>query len=721
MKFIRHLKLYLDRSISSARALQIGWLMGLLVIAYCVFYGINYFLVEERERIDSSRILELIVDPGVFASKLEPEEVAERLQITDEQKDSASEAVAQTTLELIPEAEDYDPRPRWLEFLIMLFGVIFFTGLMISVISNMLEGRVDAFKRGLIRYRFKDHILILGANEMLANMIRAFVADPEMSRKDIVVLTNTDVERLYARLYSELNKADLKNVTLLFGSRDSEEELVQVGAVKASRIYIIGEDEEQQHDALNISCYDKIEKLCQERKQPIDCFMVIDNLSSYHVFQYESKNDEMSRLQKIRQSIRLEQLNRGGLAAHKVLQPDENPESSVRLTIINSLENWAQQVLVTRNYGDLNYPAIDGGESIGSDSEKRVHFVVVGMTQMAVAMATNAAHIAHYPNFREGVSRTRTKISFIAPDISQEMNFFKGHYSPMFTLSRTTYVSWTDGTRNADVVEEPDPAYGDFLDVEWEFIDGGVESDEVRTLIREWCTKEEFKNDILSIAVCEKNPTANIATALYLPDEIFSSHVSVFVYQPIMGKVIRRANQTARYKNLFPFGMLHDCYDPSLRDRLLKAKRINYLYDHVYDYSYMCDDEAKLDEAWYKLTFAAKLSNLYSANSIPTKLRVLGLSDEFAPSKIVARDLTDEQVEVLARVEHNRWNVEKLLVGFRPIKKADRSKYSKEELKELKTKKFTHADIRPYADLSEGSRDYDRAIARHLFDVIKER
>ena len=38
------------------------------------------------------------------------------------------------------------------------------------------------------------------------------------------------------------------------------------------------------------------------------------------------------------------------------------------------------------------------------------------------------------------------------------------------------------------------------------------------------------------------------------------------------------------------------------------------------------------------------------------------------------KPLSDEEVEVLARLEHNRWNVEKLLMGYRKAHK-DEDKY----------------------------------------------
>ena len=706
MSFFQRLKLVLDRSLSSARLFQVIWLLGLLLLSYGLFSVINEF--KEDKIKPSSRIIELLMDPGVFAS-------LPLLQDNNVQVDPQAIQLSQNE-NSTPTPQSQDARPRVFEFIITLFGAVIFTGLMISIISNMLEGRVSAFKAGLIRYKFSDHILILGADEMIINMIRAFSADPIIGKKDIVVLTNKSVEQLYSKLYSELNKSEMRNLTLLLGSRDSSEELKQVCAVDAYRIYIIGESDEVQHDAVNISCCEKLEKLCLHKKDPLRCFMVINNLSSYHVFQFQSKDDETNWQRELNSIAAKEQmqLDQASDAHHDV----DLSKSPLRLTIINSLENWAQQVLVTRRYENIIYPAIDR-DGITEDSPQRVHFVVVGMTQMALSMGTTVAHIAHYPNFREGCATTKTKITFIAPDIEQEMNFFKGHYSSLFDLSASSFVRFNQGQKELVYGDNSFAEFGDFLDVEWEFVDGGIETPEVRNLLNEWCDPTQNPNEILTIAVCNKNSTENIATALYLPDAIFKSQIPIFVYQPELGKVLELAHKTARYKNIYPFGMQHNCYDPSLKLRILRAQRINYIYSQQNNYTYMTHKSEELDELWYQLSFADKLSNLYSANSIPTKLRCLGLEKQYNPNSITAEKLSSNQIEKLARIEHNRWNIEKLLVGFRVMPNQVRQALSPKQLKIQKRKYFTHCDIRPYDDLADSSKKNDRIIVSLIFDIMQ--
>ena len=105
----------------------------------------------------------------------------------------------------------------------------------------------------------------------------------------------------------------------------------------------------------------------------------------------------------------------------------------LRLTVINSLENTAQRVLISRFYREGEfYPALDRNGIHVSD-DKFVHFIIVGMSPIGYAMAVTAAHVCHFPNFHS--RGLRTKITFIQTGIRQEMNFFLGRYDSLMKLS----------------------------------------------------------------------------------------------------------------------------------------------------------------------------------------------------------------------------------------------------------------------------------------------
>ena len=78
-------------------------------------------------------------------------------------------------------------------------------------------------------------------------------------------------------------------------------------------------------------------------------------------------------------------------------------------------------------------------------------------------------------------------------------------------------------------------------------------------------------------------------------------------------------------------------------------------------------------------------------------------------------NLSETEVEEMAQVEHNRWNVEKLLMGYRkPHKDEDKYAYP-EHASELKKNKerFIHHDIRPFSQLGS-IKELDYEFSRYI-------
>ena len=250
--------------------------------------------------------------------------------------------------------------------------------------------------------------------------------------------------------------------------------------------------------------------------------------------------------------------------------------------------------------------------------------------------------------------------------------------------------------------------------------------------MEDWRNEEE--KQILTLAFCGEKAERNIAEALYLPGEFFrpvdddkpltDRDPLIWVYQPENSALADTANeQVGRYKNLLSFGTMTGSFDSRMGKRLAAAKRINYLYQKEYRkevYGTMAGQE-KLDELWHGLSYAEKMSNIYAANSIYGKFRSMGIKEGEA--------VPEADVEMLVRMEHARWNMEKLLVGYKALTGNERKRINdglkKKDMKveiendEKKKQKFEHKDITPYDALPESSRVYDKAIVRNLADVIK--
>lgn len=667
-RFVR----WFDRSFSSGWGRQVIFLGSILLVLLLV--GTVALILFPDNAVDSKepyvRALELILDPGSFGDS------------------------------------DDEPFSLFVQLLIALAGAVVFTAMIITVLGNIVSNRIENYKKGRVRYKFDDHVLVLGANSMLMNMLREFIQTGVHENRKIVVLTTQDTEKLHDRVLSDIPELDeMLDVTWLNGSRINEQTLTNVQVDEAYSIYILGEDNEIDHDSINLECWRLVKSAYKDVRRAVQCYLVVDRVSTYHVLQFGKKEKD----------------------------------TWLYLNIINSLENWAQRVLVSREYitGDPcvsnkeknRFPAIDR-DGIHKDSDKSVRFVIYGMTQMSYAMASTVAHIAHFPNFKDG--KNRTKICFISPDIREEMDFFLGHYDNLFRLSHADYIRWDEeGEIMRRPIRRPSRKYGDFLDIEWEFVDGSIESDNVRSLLEKWAANEK---EYLSIALCENKTDANVAASLYLPAAIYEGNmVPVFVYQPLSGEVLKFAHGTPRYDNVYPFGMKDECYDPLFRKRIIKAKRVNYLYQLENDeikYERMAP-AAVLEDYWNtRAEYIYKLSNLYAANSIPIKLRSIGIDPDNVDDDTV---LTQEDIAVLAELEHNRWNMERLLLGMQPVSITKRDeinqmlKSDKEEIrkqgkaiKDHIQENFYHKDIAPYDKLLDKSRNYDRAIVSNILDVMRD-
>ena len=602
------LRYRIDHVLSAGKGTQILWLALIVSILLGIFYAIN-------ETFDSPlslfSLLSLLLSPGEFREN------------------------GHLTFQVI----------------VNLIGLVLVSSMLISLLSNMVENRVDDFTRGVVRYKFRDHLLFLGADEMLKDTIEGqFRAEAKLP-KAVVVLTSQDAAEVRKRLMAEIADNTIrKRLIVLYGDRTQSGQLLSVWAQTAQRIFILGEPNEPDHDTKNALCLRELKAL--PHPNVMECYMVCDHLSTLRIMQ---------------------------------LQTEPLP-SDFHLTVMNALESWAQRVLVSQE----GFPHLYRKESFSPDDNEYVHLVLIGATQMAYALALTTAHIAHYPNFL--TKQKRTRITFISRDIELHRDFLRSHYESLFALSRQRYT-WLDNKggvavlKHEDFVPEKD---FDFLDIEWEFISAGVDTPAVRDLLTQWCQDQQ---QMLTIAFCMDDMKYNLSSALYMPDEIMTRQIPLLIYQPSNDALTEWTKEYTRYKNLYPFGMRQDCYDTSFRQRIRWAMEANEAYE---------DNAAKLNpsrkrKSWYDLKLTLQFSNLYSANYCYAVLR-------------------NTKPEYYARLEHQRWMVERLLLGYKAMDKADRIRIEhtpepeRQRLMDECDPYFMHPNIQPFEELTQDSIHKDEVM-----------
>ena len=604
----------IDRMLSQGQGRQILWMVLVVSILVLLFWGISAAC---GFSFSISQIIQLILAPGEFVLSEHPHIV--------------------------------------FQIVVNLFGLVLVSSMLISILSNIVENRASAYSRGLLRYRFHDHVLFLGADEMLVDTI---VGQCSEGKYPVVVLTEQDAEEVRKRLMAQIQDSFLRErLVVLYGHRTQREQLLSVHAQNAQRVFILGEPDEQDHDSKNILSLSLIKDLVQDGPRTIECYFLCNHLNTLRILQ---------------------------------LQTEPLPKQ-LHLTVMNAPESWAQRVLVNGE----GFPPLNRHEHPKPDDKEYVHLVLLGASQMAYEMAFTTAHVAHYPNFiTQGL---RTRITIIDEQMDLHSEFLRSHYASLFRLARRKEIHWkaNDQMVNEKIVNDfiPEPDY-DFLDIEWQFISARSDTPEVRELLEQW---SQDPAQMLTVAVCIDDMRTSLATALYLPDSLMTRKIPILVYQSTNSALAQWTKTFTRYTNIYPFGMREDCYDKTFRQRLEWAKAANEAYE---------DNAARLNpqrkrKHWFDLKLTLQFSNLYSANychSVLTKI----------------------DPQYYARLEHQRWLTERLLLGYKAMDKAERIRIEQlpeaEKWKEMDRLEpyFEHPNIQPFDELTPESVHKDDVMVNSM-------
>lgn len=529
--------------------------------------------------------------------------------------------------------------------------------LVTSALTNFIEKRAEGYLTGETAYRLKNHIVILGANDVIYSIINQCYKEGQF----ILIQTSKDVKQTRREVFSFLHdNIKRTDIVFIYGDRTSAKDVSRLSLTRASEIFIIGDsnegnDHDSYRDAYNMDSVNAIANVLNASVNDgrIPCHVLFEYQTTFSAFQFAELSPEIKK--------------------HIEFKP------------FNFHEMWAQKVLVSgkagydpsRNTYISSYRFLDemkDGSFISESSEETVHLIIVGMSKMGIGLAIEAAHTLHFPNFVRDQSK-RTRITFIDENADKEKDFFTGRFKELFRLSRYRYAE-ADAGKDSDLCltkaswVEPQE---DWLDIEWEFIKGRVEQESIQTFIAD---AAKCPNRIVTVAICIPQSHKAIAAALYLPDSVYEDSLQILTYQKLSSYIVNNIagsyakEKEYRYSKLRPFGMIEEGYDVALDDDS-KAKMVSYVYDSFYELQY-CDtdfkhyDALKYHEKWVsEKNVSDRWSSKFNANTIAIKLRSIGYSDGMTKEKLDS--LLESNLTTMAAVEHNRWNLEKLLTGFRAL------------------------------------------------------
>lgn len=677
---------------------------------------------------------------------------------------------------------------RMLAGLCAVLGVLLLNGLLVSVLVGWFDSKREKWTNGDARYvkylSKKKPYVIIGGGDMDVHIVKsifqreksaALKAGVKVKYSYIIIQTMANVEELRNNIYSLLDdESQQRHVVIYRGDRTSRSDMDDLNIVNAKDIYILGETNNQEsnesmHDTYNMRCLEHISAIrpvmVENDKDSLpNVYVMFEHQTTFSIYQFSDISDEI--------------------------------KAKVNFIPMNFYELWAINVLVNpeiKILGESRYIPLEGKNGITADSEEFVHLIIVDMSRMGVALGIEAAHLAHYPNFV--TNKKRTRITFISPNMEQERNYFVGRFKAMFQLARQRYVKvlpQVDGGEVPNIYNDErygewmDPMFcngkksyehlgDDFIDVEWEFINGSIENPVIQKYIVD--AADANNKAKLTIAMCHREPNVAVAAAIYLPREIFvlDNLLQVLVYQRYDDSLFTSLSNIT-YKTPFsgkirPFGMIDKALDIGLIDRRIKMSRLvgraydvaNSKPDEELERYYakcsglknvileykpiaLCEDQIKSaqkglddlktafrerlknvneeDQNFGKTEVAKWWSSIYSANAMWVRRRCMKNGD-----KISAYDA--DTIMLMAEVEHNRWNIEQLLMLYTPLSDTEQeifihSQNIKDKAKDIYKSMMKHPNICSYSRLKliDGSTIkndvYIVAAADYIYDEINK-
>lgn len=582
---------------------------------------------------------------------------------------------------------------------INLFGLFVVNGILLTLLVNWISNRRERFLNGTARYeivKYSKFSVIIGGHHMAARLASRIMEKDNLDF--ILIQTLRSPADLRKEIYAEIKDTKkAADVIIYSGDSTSWHELEELNLVKAKEIYIIGEQYEIEngtHDSANLKCWELIRTNITEPKNiQIPCHIMFEEQSTFRALRTTDINIDDTK--------------------------------TFRFIPFNLYETWTQKITVglpfssKEDKNSIDYIPLDGQDGISFYANERVHLIISGTNKMASTLLTEAAHIAHFPNFfNPQFQRPRTLITVISNDVEQELMSLMSSIPNLFYLVRWRFVKapkgiypssdrkWNiyDSLKNINQKENmaypwhdpmfnpsyTSPFFGgflgtDFIDIDLEFIEGNFSMASIRKYLIESCrqpTDQETK-DKVTIAICNDNPSEALASAISLPEEVYSSALQILVEQKnseTMVEAIRKGAtgiESAKFNRLRPFGMLLETDYLGLFEARL-PRYVAFAYDSLNNNSSFMKEYDKapdiesfdklVDENWLNMSreggkscIAKRWSNFYSANNFYPKLRS------------VASSLDDESeikdsfiLEILSKTEHNRWVMEQLLLGMTP-------------------------------------------------------
>jgi len=528
--------------------------------------------------------------------------------------------------------------------IITLLGWILLGGLLITLLTNTYWRRMDRARQGKSRYSFSGHTIIFGWDEMVIDLIHNQL-NPGKSGKEIVIISPHGAEELRFKINSNLPESNEKYIYVLNGEF-VEEEIRSLHIDAAEAVYIFGDRGIIGCNNKNLEIALTIANILEPNRT--DCLPCYVHLPAPSAFEMIQGVDFI-----------------------------QGSTKSVDIRLFSFHEDWARR-LWSQKPGDITqeYALMQIGK-IDPSIHRYAHFVIVGFGKMGQALTRYTARMAHFE------TRKKTQITIIDKNITNKKNQF---------------YAQTPGIKNVADIHEI------------EFIEKDIFSEDLRDKLSEWA---EEPNRKLQITICISNPDQALNMGMTLPKEIKERNIPVLIRQARFNKKAFWVQQSEdknvvhsnNWKHLYFFGWRNEFYNWKDHEKLARA--IHQTYRDVSKKDGWLDESKPQYKKWEELPECFRWSNRYRADMIAVKLRRIGREVTKLLSDEDLNDFTEEETELMARMEHNRWCAERFIDGWEHGDKRDNNAK-------------LHPDLIDFDELSDQQKKYDLNTLNDIKQLFKK-
>lgn len=343
-----------------------------------------------------------------------------------------------------------------------------------------------------------------------------------------------------------------------------------------------------------------------DSQQVTVCLMIYDLIKKSNTRKKENPLDCVMHL------LNHESLNI--LRNHRLVQ---NPDDGLSLNVFNVFENSARE---------LHQEHPPDGTGLSETSEAFVQLIIFGFGQAGEALALHSALTGHYLNWK----LKKPGVVVFDRFADKLVDDFKKRY----------------------------PSYTNYCDL----IPKSIEADSPQ-LIHELSKFLEEKDALSTIVLCFDNRTNNMLLGLQI-DSITLKNPSV-QFQ-VFSRTDDNEAFTSVTSNIIPYGLpARVCSQSAIHgeqhDRMAKANHASF-----YEMRKTKPDFEKraADVPWEKLSQEFRDSNRKAADHFGVKMRGIGCEIVEEDDDRKEAVMKENELKLLAELEHRRWNVERSLAGW---------------------------------------------------------